>query len=236
MPPCGSPLMRITNSVPRPVSELNASSEMISEDLGDTISVTRSSMSWGMTTRSSAALAPGRSVEICSTRPSGTPGRCKSGLPPSGYRPTNETTLHCMTPLPASSIAVKTCVPIGRSGSSMRGPLRLGCAGAGLENSYRYSVPDLLFGSRFQSPKETGASDRNIGDKLRRLLAKLTSGRIKCLSDPPSHLRRGHQAPRRTAPEISSTCLSRMTSRPPKKLHCNGPCGSTGSRARKVRA
>ena len=38
MPPCGSPLMRITNSVPRPVSELKASSEMISEDRGDTIS------------------------------------------------------------------------------------------------------------------------------------------------------------------------------------------------------
>src|SRR5258708_31456280 len=37
MPPCGSPLMRTTNSVSLPVSELNSSSEMIREDRGDPI-------------------------------------------------------------------------------------------------------------------------------------------------------------------------------------------------------
>jgi hypothetical protein len=37
MPPCGSPLMRTTNSVPLPVSELSGSSEMTSEDRGATI-------------------------------------------------------------------------------------------------------------------------------------------------------------------------------------------------------
>src|SRR5260370_42372630 len=45
MPPCGSPLMRTTNSVSLPVSELNASSEMIREDRGDAIPAIRSNAS-----------------------------------------------------------------------------------------------------------------------------------------------------------------------------------------------
>src|SRR5262249_36328894 len=48
MPPCGSPLMRTTNSVSLPVSELNASSEMIREDRGDAIPAIRSNASCGI--------------------------------------------------------------------------------------------------------------------------------------------------------------------------------------------
>jgi hypothetical protein len=47
MPPCDSPLKRTTKSVPLPVSELNASSEMIREDRGDAIPAIRSNGSCG---------------------------------------------------------------------------------------------------------------------------------------------------------------------------------------------
>ena len=56
--------MTTTNSVPLPVSELSASSEMIREDLGDTISAIRSNVSCGIAIRSSAAFAPLRPVAI----------------------------------------------------------------------------------------------------------------------------------------------------------------------------
>ena len=49
--------MITTNSVPLPVSELNASSEMISEDRGEAIAEMRSSTFCGITTRSSASFA-----------------------------------------------------------------------------------------------------------------------------------------------------------------------------------
>src|SRR5262249_37499202 len=44
-PPCGSPLNATTNSVPLPVSELNASSEMMSDDRGDILSAIKSRVS-----------------------------------------------------------------------------------------------------------------------------------------------------------------------------------------------
>src|SRR6266536_5982858 len=48
MPPCGSPLMRITKSVSVPVSELIPSSEMISDDPGETSSEIRPRASRGI--------------------------------------------------------------------------------------------------------------------------------------------------------------------------------------------
>ena len=57
MPPCGSPLMITTNSVPLPVSELDASSEIISEDRGEAIAEMRSRTSCGITMRSIASFA-----------------------------------------------------------------------------------------------------------------------------------------------------------------------------------
>ena len=57
MAPCGSPLMITTNSVPLPVSELNASSEIISEDRGEAIAEMRSRTSCGITMRSIASFA-----------------------------------------------------------------------------------------------------------------------------------------------------------------------------------
>jgi hypothetical protein len=51
-----------------PVSELNASSEMIREDFGDAIPATRSNASCGMTIRSSAAIAPPWSVDLGRSR------------------------------------------------------------------------------------------------------------------------------------------------------------------------
>ena len=53
MPPCGLPLMITTNSVPLPVSELNASSEMISEDRGEAIAGDADSVSDYWATRPS---------------------------------------------------------------------------------------------------------------------------------------------------------------------------------------
>ena len=57
MPPCGSPLITTTKSVPLPVSLLSGSSETISEEPGETTSAMRSMASCGMAMRSSAALA-----------------------------------------------------------------------------------------------------------------------------------------------------------------------------------
>jgi hypothetical protein len=67
MPPCGSPLIRTTNSVSLPVSELNASSETIREDRGEAIPAIRSNASRGMVTRSSASFAGPGSVALGST-------------------------------------------------------------------------------------------------------------------------------------------------------------------------
>src|SRR3989304_1555643 len=58
VPPLGSPLISTTKSVAGPVSELIASSEMMSEEPGETIALMRSSVSCGMDMRSSAAFAP----------------------------------------------------------------------------------------------------------------------------------------------------------------------------------
>ena len=52
-----------TNSVSLPVSALNASSEMIRDDRGDTIPAIRSNASCGMTIRSSTLFAPSGSVK-----------------------------------------------------------------------------------------------------------------------------------------------------------------------------
>src|SRR5215216_1481639 len=116
MLPCGSLLKTTTKSVPLPVSELSASSEMIREERGDTIPAIRSNASGGMTIRSSAVFAPPRSADIGSTsRPRPPRG---PATPPCGRSPCNETTLHRMSVSRlARSMAVKTCVPIGRSAS-----------------------------------------------------------------------------------------------------------------------
>jgi hypothetical protein len=58
-----------------PVSKLNASSEMITEDLGDTISETRSNVSCAITIRSSAAFPPLASFDIDWTRSRSPRGR-----------------------------------------------------------------------------------------------------------------------------------------------------------------
>src|SRR3979409_1877553 len=58
MPPCGSPLISTTKSVPVPVSRLSSSSETIRDERGDAIPAMRSRTSCGMTIRSSALLAP----------------------------------------------------------------------------------------------------------------------------------------------------------------------------------
>src|SRR5258707_6862707 len=55
MPPCGSPLMRTTNSVSLPVSELNASSELIRDDPDDAIPANRSHWSRGKVIRTRVA-------------------------------------------------------------------------------------------------------------------------------------------------------------------------------------
>ena len=106
----------ITNSVPRLVSELGPSSEIMSEDRGETISRIRSTVSSGMTIRSRAALALNKSIS--SACPSGPlcVGPYVSAVPIFEL-PTNETTLHCIPLLSARSTAVKTCVPIGVSES-----------------------------------------------------------------------------------------------------------------------
>jgi len=101
IPPCGSSLMMTTNSVPLPVSELKASSEMMREDPGD--ASIRSSASGGMVIRSSAALAPPVSVEDRSVFGPPRPGDSSVPCPPF-----KETTLHRMSSPPARSMAVKT--------------------------------------------------------------------------------------------------------------------------------
>src|SRR5258706_234330 len=54
IPPCGSPLIKITKSVSLPVSMLGPSSEMISDEPGKTTSEIREAASPGTTSRSSA--------------------------------------------------------------------------------------------------------------------------------------------------------------------------------------
>src|SRR5258706_103033 len=55
IPPCGSPLIKMTKSVSLPVSMLGPSSEMISDEPGKTTSEIREAASRGTTSRSSAA-------------------------------------------------------------------------------------------------------------------------------------------------------------------------------------
>ena len=121
MPPCGSPLNSTTNSVPLPVSELTPSSVTIREDRG-VMSTMRSNTSCGMTMRSSAAFALSASVGTGSTsRPTLPRARSfGSTVPPGGCPPLNETTFHRkLASSVVRSMAVKTCVPIGRSGSAI---------------------------------------------------------------------------------------------------------------------
>ena len=98
MPPCGSPLMITTNSVPLPVSELNASSEMISEDRGEAIAEMRSSTSCGIMTRSSASFA----LTGSDTSGSGSgPRRARDCAAPTVDRlARSETTVHRICPSP----------------------------------------------------------------------------------------------------------------------------------------
>ena len=76
-------------SVPLAVSGLNASSEMISEDRGDTMPEMRSSASCGMTIRSRAVSAPLRPVETSLMSWAGPPRtRLRSSAAPRGlHRP-----------------------------------------------------------------------------------------------------------------------------------------------------
>ena len=121
MPPCGSPLNSTTNSVPLPVSWLNASSVTIREDRGIMLPM-RSNASCGMLIRSSAAFAlPGSVGSGSASRPlfARAPS-CGSIVALGGRPPRNETALHRkLTSSVERSMAVKTCVPIGRSGSAI---------------------------------------------------------------------------------------------------------------------
>src|SRR3954447_5845086 len=114
IPPCGSPLNSTTKSVPLPVSELTGSSVTIRDDRG-AIPTMRSNASCGIMIRSSAAPALSDSAGDGSTprvRPCGRCGSIAPGKPP----PLIETTLHRkLLPSVARSMAVKMCVPIGRS-------------------------------------------------------------------------------------------------------------------------
>jgi hypothetical protein len=99
-------------------SALNAYSKIVREDRGDAIPAIRFNASCGMTIQPSAVFALPGSVSMGSTpRPFPPRARpCRSTTPACGCPPSNETTPHRMLVSPlAGSIAVKTCVPIGRS-------------------------------------------------------------------------------------------------------------------------